>query len=347
MKSFTGHFCKTALGILLAALILGSNVTAYATNFPTTPYSEDVYITEDTYNTLSKGTTVYNGVDYAKLDGYNPLYYFLNYKDLRDAFGADPAKLVEHWATHGKAEKRISNTLIVRYGETQSSNWEYVVPTNQLTKKQEPGMTVISGEVHSNGGMTRTQEDQARSVAKQIAEHVYDQVTTKGDGSQISMVAYATAIVNAYCARDSYVTTGKIYRTAYGVFLGGEYSCAGSTRALGLVLDYLDGIMQDKNKAGQGNWMNKEGEDWPPLKWNHVNANKWDDQWCRIVCDKHEAYGDPIIPSAGYGKHPNEGGKKQDVREYMGFATEADVFTTLSPQVDGQYPITQDPQKNR
>ena len=59
-------------------------------------YEDAVKLSEDTYNTLLKGTTIYNGVDYGAKYGYNPLYYFLNYNDLRIAYGADPAKLVEH-----------------------------------------------------------------------------------------------------------------------------------------------------------------------------------------------------------------------------------------------------------
>lgn len=41
-----------------------------------------------------------------------------------------------------------------------------------------------------------------------------------------------------------------------GVFVDGVYTCAGTTRALGRVLDYM----------GYG--------------WQHVNENKWVHQWC-------------------------------------------------------------------
>ena len=316
-------------------------------------YVEGVEIAEDAYETLRKGTTKYNNVDYAVQDGYNPVYYYLNYADLRQAFGADPEKLIEHWVTFGKNEKRVCNKLVVRDARIGSSSYEYVVPTNKKTSDKKDGMIVIPGEIHSNGGMTRDQEDQARSVAKQIAQNVFDQVTASGSGTQIEMVAYATGIVKAYCDLGTYTTDGKIYRTAYGVFIGHEYSCAGSTRALGLVLDYLDQLCQDANaKARAEAEANTKGKkkkvtEYPPLKWVHVNANKWDDQWCQIVCDNHEAYADPIISQAGYGKHPNQGGKKQDIQSYMKNATESDIINTVPQYIDGQDTIYTDHQYNK
>ena len=316
-------------------------------------YVEGVEIAEDAYETLKKGTTKYNNVDYAVQDGYSPVYYYLNYADLRQAFGADPEKLVEHWAIFGKNEKRVCNKLVVRDAGVGSSSYEYVVPTSKKTKDKKDGMIVIPGEIHSNGGMTRDQEDQARSVAKQIAQNVFDQVTASGSGTQLEMVSYATGIVQAYCDLGTYTTEGKIYRTAYGVFIGHEYSCAGSTRALGLVIDYLDQLCQDANaKARAEAEANTKGKkkkttEYPPLKWVHVNANKWADQWCQVVCDNHEAYADPIIGQAGYGKHPNDGGKKQDVQSYLKNATESDIINTVPQYIDGEDKIYKDHQYNK
>lgn len=369
-------------GVLVLSPV--SAVTAQAA------YVEGVEIAEDAYETLRKGTKKYNGVDYGAQDGYDPVYYYLNYADLREAFGADPEKLVEHWAVFGKKEKRVCNKLVVRNARLGSSSYEYVVPSNAKTSDKKDGMTIIPGEIHSNGGMTRNQEDQARSIAKQIAQHVFTQVRTKGKGTQIEMVAYATGIVHAYCDLGTYTTEGKIYRTAYGVFIGHEYSCAGSTRALGLVLDYLDQLCEDYNKELRAEAERKAAEEakkkeeaakkaassnsgssssssssssasssssssasstkskeYPPLRWVHVNANKWDDQWCQIVCDNHEAYADPISEQAGYGKHPNHGGKKKDAQSYYKYAGEIDIITTVPQYIDGQDTIYMDHQYNK
>ncbi len=343
-KSCLRSLIRAALGLFIASSVLSSSVRAFANptypSFPPDEYTEYVVITEDTFKRLSNATTTYNGVNYGK--EYNPLYYFLNYADLREAFGADPNKLIEHYVTIGKKppENRVADRLLVRYGETNSGNTEYVVPSAQKTKTKKDEMVVISGEVHSNGGMTRTQENEARNIARQLAASVFNQVMNNGDGSQIQMLAYATGMVKAYCDRGTYTTEGKIYRTAYGVFIGNEYSCAGATRALGLVIDYINDYCQYYNS--------QVGEKvFSPMIWVHVNANTWNNQYCQVICDNHEAYADAVAAWAGYGKHPDEGGKKQDVQSYVGIADETSVFTTVEPKVDGGRPIQSDPQYNK
>ncbi len=326
--------CITVLFPMFSYKVMASN------------YSDSVGLSEDTYNTLINGTTVYNGVDYRtdpdkKGKNYNPLYYFLNYADLRAAYGANPNELVKHWALLGKnKENRVADRLIERPVGAYSGSTEYVVPAYQKTKDKKDGMVVIPNEVHSNGGMNRRQETEARNIAMQIADHVFEHVTTNGSGTQIEMVTYATGIVNAYCNAGTYTTEGKIYRTAYGVFIGHEYSCAGATRALGLVIDYLDQKMTKITNDP------KDERTYPPLRWVHVNANTWNDQWCQIVCDNHEAYADAWKAIAGYGKHPNAGGKKQDVQTYYKFAAEGDYSTTRPSLVDGEYKIEGDGWKN-
>ncbi len=300
-------------------------------------YSDTVKLTEDTIATLQKGVTKYNNVDYSKAPWYyNPYYYFLNYADLREAYGADPQKLLEHYVNYGIKEKRVADRELTRGAQAYSSKTEYVVPRYQLTQQTKDGMVVIPEEIHTNGGMNKRQETEARTVAKQLAEYIFNRVTTNGGGTQIEMVAYATGIVRAYCDIGKFNENyeGKIYRTAYGVFVARDYTSAGATRALGLILDYLDEIMT--NITNDPN----DPRVFPPLKWVHVNANKYEDQWCQIVCDNHEAYADPIKAQAGYGVHPNWGGKKQDIQSYVNFAGENDIFNTRPPYADGQYKIT-------
>ena len=264
-----------------------------------------VYAADDPYTILSKATTTYNGVNYAY--EYNPLYYYLNYEDLRLAFGANPQKLIEHWVVFGKKEGRVANRLI-------GDNTEYVVPTGK------EGMIVIPKTRHDNGGMTYEQEVQARSIAKQIADAIIAATDPPEDTSSssssskkssksksakdVEKVAYAAGIVRAYCDLGTFTTSGKIYRTAYGVFIGGQYSSAGATRALGLVLDYLG------------------------ITWVHKNINTWEDQFCQVIVDGQEGYADAIMAAAGYGKHPSEGGKAKDAVTYAKVRSKFDVATT-------------------
>ena len=263
-----------------------------------------VYAKDDPYTALAKATTVYNGVDYRY--EYNPLFYYLNYEDLRLAYGTDANKLIEHWVIFGKKEGRVANRLI-------GDNTEYVVPTG------DTGMVVIPKTKHDNGGMTYGEEVQARSIAKQIADAIIAATTPQEDTSSsskksskssksssikdVEKVAYAAGIVRAYCDQGTFTTEGHNYRTAYGVFIAGEYSSAGATRALGLILDYLG------------------------ITWVHKNINTWADQYCQVIVDGKEGYGDAITATAGYGKHPLEGGKEKDAVSYAKVRSKFDVAT--------------------
>lgn len=319
-------------------------------------YSETVEWSEDTLDILRRGTTKYNGVDYSKAPYYyNPLYYFLNYEDLRTAYGANPALLVEHYALYGIKEHRVANQQITRGAHAYGSSNEYIVPSYQLTQNQQNGLVVIPDEIHNNGGMNRRQETEARNVAKQLATSIYTIVMStnntsnnSGSGSgnnttttpvisEIQMVAYATGIVNAYCKAGKELTrleveqtNSKVYRTAYGVFCQHEFTSAGATRALGLIIDYLDQIIHQNNP------------DAAPLKWVHVNANTWSLQYCQLACDNHEAYADAINGIAGYGKHPTKGGVDQDIQQYVNYATLTKIINTCPPYGDNGQRSTQD-----
>ena len=186
--------------------------------------SLEIHAADDPYTAFSKATTVYNGVDYKS--EYNPLFYYLNYADLRQAFGTDANKLIEHWVLFGKKEKRVANRLI-------GDSTEFVVPTG------DEGVVVIPKTKHDNGGMTYDQEIQARSIAKQIAAAINNAAeasdTSKSSSSssskssksksktkeikEVEKVAYAAGVVKAYCDLGTYTTEGKMYRTAYGVFI--------------------------------------------------------------------------------------------------------------------------------
>jgi hypothetical protein len=346
----------TIMTAIFMAVLPANTRTAFAANYDT------VDLTEDTYNTLIKGTTKYNGVDYSKAPYYyNPLYYFLNYADLRAAFGADPAKLVEHYALYGIKEKRVANQEITRGAHSWGSSNEYIVPSYQLTSNQQNGMVVIPEQLHNNGGMNRRQDTEARNVAKQLAQSIYATVMLANNPvnnnnnnnntnnntnntpviSEIQMLAYATGIVNAYCKAGTELTrvqveqtNSKVYRTAYGVFCAHEFTSAGATRALGLIVDYLDEIIH------------QNFPDAAPLKWVHVGANTWGLQYCQLACDNHEAYADALNGIAGYGKHPLQGGVEQDIQQYVNYATLSQIINSRPPFTDIGQKSSEDLPKN-
>ena len=232
---------------------------------------------EDPYEILLSATTVYNGVDYsAEYDAY---CYYMNYADLRAAFGMDPNALIMHYALYGRYEGRIANRLI--------SSEEVVVPSG------DSSVTVIEITQHDNGGMTAKQEQIARNKASQIATEIKKAAGNykpkKGAGVEVLECAYAAGIVQAYCNDGTYTTQGKNYRTAYGVFVAREYSSEGATRALGLILDYLG------------------------IRWEHANIGTYADQWCRVIVDGQEGFADGINGVAGYGKSSLEGGDGKEI----------------------------------
>ncbi len=49
----------------------------------------------------------------------------------------------------------------------------------------------------------------------------------------------ASRAVYSYALFATYTTSGSDYYTAYGVFIKGEYFCAGMTRDLGMVLEEM------------------------------------------------------------------------------------------------------------
>lgn len=113
----------------------------------------------------------------------------------------------------------------------------------------------------------------ADGVASMIAASI-------GPGTDLERVNYAASIVAFICANDTYTTEGSYYNKPEGVFIRREYSCAGATRALGLVLNYMG------------------------YSWSHVNENQWTHQWCELMMDGQKGYADGMGGFAGYGAFP-------------------------------------------
>ncbi len=118
--------------------------------------------------------------------------------------------------------------------------------------------------------------EQARAVAQQIADSIRSDPGMQTDLDRVGAAAY---IVSTYCSNAVYTMEGENYSEAYGVFIAGEFSCAGATRALGMVLSCMG------------------------YEWEHVNENQWTHQWCRVTMDGQAGWADGQIGYAGYGRH--------------------------------------------
>ena len=146
----------------------------------------------------------------------------------------------------------------------------------QTPAVQQTAGTTGQSSTTGSGTVSNTKKEQAMAVARQIADSI-------GPGTDLERVSQAAAVVRGYCDKAVYTTSGSDYCEAYGVFIAGEYSCAGATRALGMVLTCMG------------------------YEWEHVNENQWAHQWCRLVMDGKTGYADGQVGWAGYGLHPATG----------------------------------------
>lgn len=155
---------------------------------------------------------------------------------------------------------------------------------------------------NSSSQTNNTKDIQAKAVAQKIADATYRIAYKKSSApTDLELVSIACKLVGEYCRVCTYTTKDPDYYTAYGVFVKGVYTCAGSVRALGMVLDCMG------------------------YSWTHVNENQWDHQWCELNMDGKKgwadaydgyAYGELGI-GAGYGSYDSSGGSS--VYEHFGY----------------------------
>ncbi len=182
-------------------------------------------------------------------------FYAANNPDVVAAYGTDAASLYQHYVEFGKAEgrKAVSNTV-----------------TDQKT------LDAAASAHNYYKGITKEQAAAADAVAQQIAESIMSNTAYTTDCQKITAAAQTVA---SYCNNSIYGSDAdKYYRSPYGVFVAGVYTCAGSARALGRVLDYMG------------------------YSWQHVNENKWVHQWCIVTMDGQTGYADGMSGIAGYGE---------------------------------------------
>ncbi len=118
---------------------------------------------------------------------------------------------------------------------------------------------------------------EASAIAKQIAS----EILAKGYTKDIDKVEAAAEAVASNYDPSKHVESGFDYRTAYGVFVTHSASCAGCTRALLLVLEY----MGFKNMT-------------------HTNENGYTHQWVILEMDGQKGFADGQVGMVGYGCHP-------------------------------------------
>ena len=176
----------------------------------------------------------------------------------------------KYYVVHkGKADLKANGLLCVKEYK-YSNGWYtpkmvlYKVKKGKLTKKA--ALPKLSKSVKGADKNT-----QAKNVARKIVKNIIGY-------NKEQKIDQAAKIVSLYSNKARYTMKGKDYSTAYGVFVKGEYSCAGSTRALGMLLDLMG------------------------YKWKHVNANQYKHQWVELKINGKKAWADGQIGEIGYGK---------------------------------------------
>ena len=154
------------------------------------------------------------------------------------------------------------NTKVTVTGKC-SNGW-YAVEVNG--KKGYMASSVLSDKqvsINNNTSTLSSKEEQARKIAQKIADEA---IAKYGKEQSADQLYYVTERVYDYYKQCVYSQDDSDDWTAYGVFIAKKASCAGSTRALGMVLDCLG------------------------YKWEHINENEWTHQWCRVYLNCKSIY---------------------------------------------------------
>ena len=153
---------------------------------------------------------------------------------------------------------------VVTVSFTDPETQETISRTCQIRVENEPVYTLAQ------------LEQAAKEEAEKIAKDIMNSSAFKSD---LERIAAAAAIINQYVAKGHSTSYVKGYNQPFGTLITGYSSCAGSTRALGLVLEYMG------------------------FEWYHVNENQWDHQWCVVYdVDGQTAFADGSwVGVAGYG----------------------------------------------
>ncbi len=130
-------------------------------------------------------------------------------------------------------------------------------------------------------GLSSEQAAQADKIAKNVANAIMNDSTKKTDLERVKAAAEFTTLCCEVC--DYGADEAKTYRSPYGVFIGGNYTCSGATRALGRILDYMG------------------------FDWDHANENQDTHQWCIVTLDGQQAWADGMAGVANYGNDGRTG----------------------------------------
>lgn len=116
----------------------------------------------------------------------------------------------------------------------------------------------------------------ADGIAQTIAKAINESGLKLTDKQRVGLAA---GYVSMFTTFSNYTMSGPYYAKPYGLFVKHEYSCAGTARALGLVLGYMG------------------------YHWQHVNPNAYKHQWVQVQMDGKTGWADGETGYVGYGNN--------------------------------------------
>ena len=142
-------------------------------------------------------------------------------------------------------------------------------------------VTGINLKLESKHNYYRNETTEQAVMADAVCKYYADEIMVMPElTSDLDRVMAATYIAKTYSDACTYGNdSAGHYRSPYGVFWAGVYTCAGSTRALGRILDYMG------------------------FSWTHANENQYQHQWCELYMDGYFGYADGMGGFAGYGEY--------------------------------------------
>lgn len=151
-----------------------------------------------------------------------------------------------------------------------------VISTQTAEKQAQIEQQAAAGLAKHNyyKGLSAEQAAQADKIARNVANAILNDSTKKTDLERVRAAAQFTAFCCSSCQYG--VDKERYYRTPYGVFISGVFTCSGSTRALGRILDYMG------------------------IEWEHANENKYTHQWCIVTLDGKRSWADGMAGIAAY-----------------------------------------------
>lgn len=147
----------------------------------------------------------------------------------------------------------------------------YYVPT--VPTVENPG----DGGHNYYKGLTEEQAREADLHAQLLASIILNNPENDTD---LKKITEAAKMVDLYSYRPSRrEPVGIDYRSPYGLFITKNFTCAGETRALGRVLDFMG------------------------YTWTHAHENENTHQWVIVHMDGQIGYADPQGAYVGYGEY--------------------------------------------